>query len=420
MAIHTMTLKTAPLQFAEFKPIIYQQQVADKNILRDSLNKIEARRREANANKDAYIQSVSEIRDALDPTEYANFDKEFSTISNRIGELIELGDSGEAIRVATTAGRDMANDPKWKNKIQVKKQRDKWLADAKAAGYDDLTLRRMEDENPYQDNGDGVFKHLEYHKVYPLTDIAQVVISRTPTQQNTSGGTHTTGGDYFINSKTGEVLNTPLLNGKEVNPNLAGMSYSRQHSVGGSTSITELRTEDLYNTWKEIIKQPEYNYSLRQEFGNQLWAYKKAYQTFNNPNSSEEERKRAYNDMQVATQALQLESGFILKPHSFEEQEEAFNKYTDLRFKELFKRAAYKHVSTQSDTSDIVNWGSAGTDSSSSGGTGHAVTDKLLGLLPQAIGQGPITLHTTEGNDTPATPTAPSADVRNVKSTSTK
>lgn len=420
MALPTMTLKTAPLQFAEFKPLVYQQQVADKNILRDSLNKIEARRREANANKDAYIQSVSEIRDFLDPTEYANFDKEFNNIYNRIGELIELGDSGEAIRVATTAGKDMANDPKWKNKIQVKKQRDKWLADAKASGYDDLTLRRMDKENPYQDNGDGVFKHLEYHKVYPLTDIGQVVISRTPTQQNTSGGTNTIGGDYFIDSKTGKVSNTPLVDGKTVNPNLAGMSYSRQHSVGGSTSVTELRTEDLYNTWKEIIKQPEYNYSLRQEFSNQIWAYNDAYKTFNDPNSSEEERKIAYNDMQVATKALQLESGFLLKPHSFEEQEEAFNKYADLRFKELFKRAAYKHVSTQSNTSDVVNWGGAGTSSSGSGGTGYEVTDKLLGIFPQAIGNSYTTLPVTGESNSPSTPTAPSADTRTVKSTSTK
>ena len=155
MPTPTISLKTIPFQFTESQPIAYEQPVADHRILQDALATQENRRREANQTRNAYETSIKAIRDTLDSSEYATFDKEFKEVSDRIGNLINLGDYGEAIRLANTVGHDMANDPKWQNKAQVKAQRDKWLQEMKQRGYDKYTMRMIEDENPYYDDNTG-------------------------------------------------------------------------------------------------------------------------------------------------------------------------------------------------------------------------------------------------------------------------
>lgn len=409
MAIQTLSLKTAPLQFAEFKPVVYQQQVADKNILRDSLSRVEARRREANASKDSYIASVNAIRDVLDPSEYAGFDEEFKNVSNRIGELIELGDSGEAIHLANTVGRDMATDPKWKNKAQVKAQRDEWLKEAKSSGFDSVTIRRMEEENPYYDDNTGKFNHGTYNKVIPFSDIINMAVGRTPNRQSSNTTSTTTSGDTF--SKDGKTTTNPLTKDKTLDTS-ASLLYSSSTSKTNGVNITELKEEDMYNTFKQLITEPSVNASLRQQFSDMQWLYAKSNSILEDPTASERDKLQAERDKQTALDMLQGEDGFLILGN--ENDEETFDAWVENNAKKYFKNAAYRHVSTQTSKTDTIDYNTgtksgSGSDSDTTSGTN--VSDYGPGTT-----SGYLAVEDDSNKTNGSTNAAPSAAMKNVKS----
>lgn len=411
MPTPTLSLKTTPFQFAEFKPIMYQQELADKNILRDSMNKLESRRREANQTRNAYEASIKAIRDILDPSEYGTFDKEFQEISDRIGNLIELGDSGEAIRIANTAAHDMANDPKWQNKAQVKAQRDKWLQEMKQRGYDSYTMRMIEDKNQYYDDGTGKFNHVDYAQPLPLADMWNIAVSRTPTHQDTKGGT-TQSSSYGF-SKDEKKVNTPLTKDNAIDPNVS-MLYKTQSTVGGSTSTTELKAEDIYNTFKQLAKTSEFNGALRLRFDTMQYTYLKANEILEDPNATEEQKRQAAQDKQVALDALEGENGFLIKGDL--DKEEVFDKWVDKQAQDYFKTVQYKHTSVTSNTANDIDYNLGSSRSGGSKSIGQRILDYIM---PSADGdsQSYTGIDTpSAGRSTNSVQVQPSGGMQNVQS----
>ena len=376
MATPTLSLKTTPFQFSEFRPVAYQQEVADVNILRDSMNKIESRRREANQMRASYSSAISAIRDTLDPSEYAKFDEEFNEVSNRIGELIELGDTGEAIHLANTIGHDMANDPKWKNKAQVKSQRDKWVQEMKQRGYDSYTMRMIEDKNPYYDDGTGKFNHVEYAQPIALADMWNIAVSRTPTHQDSTGSTVSSSSHNF--NKNGKSVSSPVTKDNTIDPNISLISKSTS-TTGSSRSVTELRAEDIYNTFKQLAKTSEFNGALRLKFDTMQYTYLKANEILEDPNATEEQKRQAAQDKQVALEALEGENGFIINGDL--DKEEVFDKWIDKQAQDYFKTVQYKHTSTESRRSNDIdyNTGSSSSSGSSVGGIFGTLVSSILG-----------------------------------------
>lgn len=414
MSIQNITLKTAPFQFGNLTLSQYQQPVADTGILRDSLTKIESRRREANATNDEYINKMNTIRNALDPSEYADFDKEFKNISNKIGELIDLGDSGEAIRLANTLGRDMAKDPKWMNKAKVKEQRDKWLQDAKAAGYSELTLRRMESENPYYDDGSGTFKHGTYHRVIPVADMLNIAVGKTSTRHTGTSSTRETTGPTF--SKDGKLISNPLLDNNTLDPT-AKLLYDSSSTISNSFNVTELNEKDLYNTFKKLSKTNEFNFSLRQVYTDNQWLYTEAERILNDPNASERDKKQAMQDKQSALAAIGDENGFI--PADDINNEDVFNKWVDKFAKQYFKVVSYRHTDTGSTIRSGISYNiGKSSNSRSNSGSDSGNSSLLSSLYPSGGTTG--SYYAGEGEDSSddsgQPSAAPSAGMKDVKS----
>ena len=375
MPTPTISLKTIPFQFTESQPIAYEQPVADHRILQDALAIQENRRREANQTRNAYETSIKAIRDTLDSSEYATFDKEFKEVSDRIGNLINLGDYGEAIRLANTVGHDMANDPKWQNKAQVKAQRDKWLQEMKQRGYDKYTMRMIEDENPYYDDNTGKFNHIDYAQAMPLADMWNIAVSRTPPHQDSKGST-TQSSSYGF-SKDGKKVNTPIKD-NAIDPNVS-MLYKTQTTVGGSNSITELKAEDIYNTFKQLAKTSEFNGALRLRFDTMQYTYLKANEILEDPNATEEQKRQAAQDKQVALEALEGENGFLIKGDL--DKEEVFDKWVDKQAQDYFKTVQYKHTSTESRSSNDIDYNIGSSSSSGSGNDGGIFSQLVSSIL---------------------------------------
>lgn len=375
MPTPTISLKTIPFQFTESQPIAYEQQVADRSILQDALATQENRRREANQTRNAYEASIKAIRDTLDSSEYATFDKEFKEVSDRIGNLINLGDYGEAIRLANTVGHDMANDPKWQNKAQVKAQRDKWLQEMKQRGYDKYTMRMIEDENPYYDDNTGKFNHVDYAQPLPLADMWNIAVSRTPTHQDSSGSTVSSSSHNF--SKDGKAVSSPITKDNTIDPNVTLLAKSTS-TVGGSSSVTQLKAEDIYNTFTKLAKTSEFNGALRLRFDTMQYTYLKANEILEDPNATEEQKRQAAQDKQVALEALEGENGFLIKGDI--NKEEVFDKWVEKQAKDYFQTVQYKHTTTESRRANDIDY-NLGSSGSSGSGNGGGVFSQLVSSI---------------------------------------
>ena len=117
--IPTMSLKTAPIQFAEFKPAQYTPQIADNTLLAKSLSMQEARAKEARSSLGNIDTLLNGIRNAINPEEYNWFENQANDIRKKIDDQIALGNTETAIRFAQEAGRDLARSVDMNNKVKA-------------------------------------------------------------------------------------------------------------------------------------------------------------------------------------------------------------------------------------------------------------------------------------------------------------
>lgn len=81
--IPTMSLKTAPIQFAEFRPVQYTPQIADSTLLSKSLSMQEARAKEARSTLGNTDTLLNGIRNAINPEEYDWFENQANGIRKK-------------------------------------------------------------------------------------------------------------------------------------------------------------------------------------------------------------------------------------------------------------------------------------------------------------------------------------------------
>ena len=188
--IPTMSLKTVPIQFAEFKPVQYTPQIADSTLLAKSLSMQEARAEKARSALGSTDTLLNGIRNAINPEEYTWFENQANDIRKKIDDQIALGNTETAIKFAQEAGRDLARSVDMNNKVKANAIYQQELNKIKSGAYSELTKRRWEDTNTYYDNGTGNWKAKNFIPVKDISvsDVWANAVAKTPTRSKSSGG----------------------------------------------------------------------------------------------------------------------------------------------------------------------------------------------------------------------------------------
>ena len=108
------------------------------------------------------------------------------------------------------------------------------------------------------------------------------------------------------------------------------------------------------------------------------YTYLKANEILEDPNATEEQKRQAAQDKQVALEALEGENGFLIKGDL--DKEEVFDKWVDKQAQDYFKTVQYKHTSTESRSSTDIDY-NIGSSSSSGSGNGGGVFSQLVSSI---------------------------------------
>lgn len=361
---NNISLKTSPFQFAEYKPIEYKPIEADLNILNRSMEKIEARRYQAESAKDALDKTANVLREQLNPEEYKAFDDKISDIRDRINIQTDLGTYGRGILLASELGRDLANDISIKNKINAQTAREAKKKEYNTGVYNTITRRRWNDINKYYDDGSGTWEE-SFIPVQDksLTGLVDLAVNDTPTRSNSSGGTTTRNNHTYVDIN-GNLVSTPIetkiVNGKTIQtsaPNILGQFSSTSITKGGSTTISEKKSSDIVSVFSNMMNSDSNIYSaVKQEFDNMIWLYNEANRVLNDNTASEAEKNQARIDLQTAKNSLEDKDGHILDAND----EATFDSWWKTRVTSIANNRAYRNTSTQSTDSVTTNYSDTG------------------------------------------------------------
>lgn len=125
------SLQYKPLQFAttEYKPTIGQLQQADMNLLANSMEKKENRIREADRQKAIVNSALGQYREQIntdDPDTLRRFNEISDKVNRDITQLAAVGNYGDAIRMATNIGGNLANNNELQGMVKTNKQYQDW------------------------------------------------------------------------------------------------------------------------------------------------------------------------------------------------------------------------------------------------------------------------------------------------------
>ena len=398
---NNISLKTSPFQFVEYKPIEYKPIEADLNILNRSMEKIEARRYQAESAKDALDKTANVLREQLNPEEYKAFDDKISDIRDRINLQTELGNYGRGILLASELGRGLANDISIKNKINAQAAREAKKKEYDNGAFSPYTRRKWDAINTYYDDGTGTWKEsfipVQDKSFESLFDLAD---SRTPVRTNSTQSTTTRNSNTFVDSK-GNIISSPIetkiVNGKIVqtsNPNILGQFSSTSTTKGGGTTTSEKKSSDIVNVFGDMMDNDSGVYSaVKQEFGNMIWLYNEANRVLNDDTASEDEKNQARTDLQIAKNSLEDKDGHILDT----DDEATFDSWWKNKVTKMANNRAYKNTSTSSNDSVTTGYSATGTR------TGHdAAQDKAVNTYsPGGVNsQGPNVTASEINNNT--------------------
>lgn len=322
--IPTMSLKTAPIQFAEFKPVQYTPQIADNTLLAKSLSMQEARAKEARSalgNTDTLLAS---IKNAINPEEYNWFENQANDIRKKIDDQIALGNTETAIRFAQEAGRDLARSVDMNNKVKANAAYQQELNKVKNGAYSELTKRRWEDTNTYYDNGTGNWKAENFIPVKDtsVADVWARAVANTPTRSKSSSGNRSDTRETTVDN-TGRPIKAftkETVNGKSgtiINNNVLGVAKTITTSSNWSSGYTSKSKEDIMNIFNDLMSDPNIYAGVKQQYDNLVWLYDKSKSIIDNPNSTPEQIKQAKIDLDTAQVSLEDKDGFIHKDANY-------------------------------------------------------------------------------------------------------
>lgn len=318
--IPTMSLKTAPIEFAEFKPVQYTPQIDDGTLLAKSLSMQEARAKEARTTLGNTETLLNGIRNAINPEEYDWFENQAKDIRKKIDDQIALGNTETAIRFAQEAGRDLARSVDMNNKVRANTVYQQELNKIETGPYNKITKRRWKDLNKYYDNGTGNWTAENFIPVNDISiaDVWTRAVANTPTRSNSTGGSKTNTSQQLvdtsgrpINATTNETINGKT--SKIVNTNVLGPFTTTTSSSNWSSGYTSKSKEDIMNIFNDLMSDPNIFAGVKQEYDNLVWLYDKSKSIIANPNSTPEQIKQAKTDLLTAQSALEDKDGFIHK-----------------------------------------------------------------------------------------------------------
>lgn len=316
--IPTMSLKTAPMQFAEFKPVQYTPQIADSTLLAKSLSMQEARAKEARSTLGNTDTLLNGIRNAINPEEYDWFDNQANGIRQKIDDQIALGNTETAIRFAQEAGRDLARSVDMNNKVKANATYQKELTNIKNGAFSELTKRRWEDTNKYYDDGTGNWKAENFIPVQDISvsDVWARAVANTPTRSNSTGGSKTNTSQQLVdlNGKPIEATTNETINGrpsKIVNTNVLGAFTTTTSGSSWSSGYTSKSKEDIMNIFNDLMGDANIFAGVKQQYDNLVWLYNKSQSILDNSASTPEQKKQAETDLLTAKSALEDTDGFV-------------------------------------------------------------------------------------------------------------
>lgn len=122
--IPNMSLKQATFNQGSFTPTTYTPQMADMNILANSLSKIEARQEKAAERQGAVDSALAKVESQLhnDKDTQQWFNNYKDNIQKQIQSQIDVGDYGNAIRVATKLADKVMLDPAVQGRLKAEEK----------------------------------------------------------------------------------------------------------------------------------------------------------------------------------------------------------------------------------------------------------------------------------------------------------
>lgn len=343
----TLTLKTVPFQFGEFKPTTYTPQEVNIDILNRSMEKIEARKLQARASADTLTKATNELRAQLNPLEYEEFDNRINGIREQINNQIELGRDASAIILASDLGRELAEDKDIQNKIKTQLSFEEFRQSIDKGNYNEYTKRRSKDINQYKYDGTGNFTAT----FIPVEDIDlnafyAYVTDKTPTRYSSTQLSSKSNSHTFIDAE-GNITNAPSESSVS--------EYSSNTTVrGGSKTVTSKTVADMNKVLDSQLANGGVSDKIRQAFENMLWLRKDAKDRLANPNLNEDERAQALADLDYAESELEDKSGFIYT------DPKDWRKWNKQKANDYFEAVAYTHIGTTSDISNTSDYSDSG------------------------------------------------------------
>lgn len=322
--IPTMSLKTAPIQFAEFKPAQYTPQIADNTLLAKSLSMQEARAKEARSTLGSIDTLLAKIKNAINPEEYNWFENQANDIRKKIDDQISLGNTETAIRFAQEAGRDLARSVDMNNKVKANTAYQQELNKVKNGAYSKLTIRRWEDINKYYDDGTGNWKAENFIPVKDtsVADVWARAVANTPTRSKSSSGNRSDTRETTVDNagRPIKAFTKETVNGKSstiINNNVLGVAKTITTSSNWSSGYTSKSKEDIMNIFNDLMSDPNIYAGVKQQYDNLVWLYDKSKSIIDNPNSTPEQIKQAKTDLDTAQASLEDKDGFIHKDANY-------------------------------------------------------------------------------------------------------
>lgn len=322
--IPTMSLKTAPIQFAEFKPVQYTPQIADSTLLAKSLSMQEARAEKARSALGSTDTLLNGIRNAINPEEYTWFENQANDIRKKIDDQIALGNTETAIKFAQEAGRDLARSVDMNNKVKANAIYQQELNKIKSGAYSELTKRRWEDTNTYYDNGTGNWKAENFIPVKDISvsDVWANAVAKTPTRSKSSGGNRSDTKEITVDNagRPIKAFTKETVNGKSgtiINNNVLGVAKTITTSSNWSSGYNSKSKEDIMNIFNDLMSDPNIYAGVKQQYDNLVWLYDKSKSIIDNPNSTPEQIKQAKTDLDTAQASLEDKDGFLHKDDNY-------------------------------------------------------------------------------------------------------
>ena len=122
--IPNMSLKQATFNQGSFTPVTYTPQTADMNILANSLSKMEARQEKAAERQGAVDSALAKVEAQIhnDKDTQQWFSNYKDNIQKQIQSQIDVGDYGNAIRVATKLADKVMLDPAVQGRLKAEEK----------------------------------------------------------------------------------------------------------------------------------------------------------------------------------------------------------------------------------------------------------------------------------------------------------